>query len=111
VKLLTPDQIRRIYDATDSLGINRQWVVVPLGRSTEGREMVLPDGRVFIGVPEEAAFEAWIAGLQGRLGKLDLSRTPPGAYREPVKLSLLAEAPPGSEGPPFSYAQNVKPGR
>src|SRR5206468_2362594 len=111
MKLLTPDQVGRIYDVTDSLGINRQWVAVPLGRATEACEMVLPDGRVFIGVPEEGAFEAWIAGLSGRLAKLDRSRTPPPDYREPAKPSLLAEAPPGSEGPPFSYAQGVKPGR
>ena len=109
--MLTPDQVRRIHDATDAFGLNRQWVVVPLATAAEGRELVLPDGKVFIAVPAGAPFEGWISGLPGRLAKLNLVRTPKADHLEAAKLSLLAESPPGSEGPPFTYTRDVKQAR
>lgn len=109
MKLLSADQARRIYDVTDALGLNRQWIVLPLGRSSKAVERMLPDGKVFISVPEGAAFETWLSGLSGRIAALQTNRTPRTDWREPSKQVLLADAPPGSEGPPFSYVQGVRP--
>ncbi len=111
MKILSPDQVRRIYDVTDSLHLHRQWVVVPLARQPEGREMILPDGKLLVSVPEDAAFEVWVAGLPGRLATLNFTRTPRTDFRERAKPTILAESPPGSEGPPFAYNREVKPRR
>lgn len=107
MKILTADQVRRVYETTDSLGLNRQWLVIPLARQPEGIERILPDGKIYITVPEAAAFEEWIGGLSARLSRLNTARTPKTAWREAARNDLLAHAPPGSEGPPFSYTQKV----
>ena len=109
MKLLTDGQARRIYDVTDALGFNRQWIVLPLGRSSKAVEQMLPDGKIFISVPEAAAFETWFSGLSARLAALKSDRTPRTDWTEPAKAVLLADSPPGSEGPPFLYTQSVKP--
>ena len=37
-----------VQELTDSLLLNRDWVVVPLIGSTDGMEMLMPDGKILI---------------------------------------------------------------
>lgn len=78
MKVLKDDQVDRIYGVTDRMNLHRDWVVVPLNAAVEGREVMMPDGKLLIRGPSEAdRFEPWIAGLEDRLQDLDLRRVPP----------------------------------
>jgi hypothetical protein len=74
MELLTADQVERIYRVTDGLGLNRDWVVVPLNAAEHGVELLHPDGKLLIRPPRGEAFDAWLAGLAERLQTLDLGR-------------------------------------
>ena len=68
---ITPAQIRRILEITDSLGIHREAVVIPLAR--EGTGAIDRDGaKLVITAPEGDAFEGWLNGLGDTLGLADL---------------------------------------
>ena len=83
MELLTDDQVARITRVTDQLDLHPDWVVVPLNVADEGLEMMQPDGKVLIRAPGGAAFEPWLAGLRGRLERLDLGRTPRREEQDP----------------------------
>jgi hypothetical protein len=74
-RLVTPEQIERIYQLTDTFSLKRDAVVVPLVGRGEGMEMILPDGKLLVRPPPNPNFEPWFVGLAGRLVQLDLSRT------------------------------------
>jgi hypothetical protein len=68
---ITPAQVRRILEITDSLGIHREAVVIPLAR--EGVGAIDRDGaKLVITAPEGEAFEGWLTGLAETLGQVDL---------------------------------------
>ena len=56
------NEINRIFEVIDGLGIHREHVVIPLGTGT-GRVRRLPSGKLEIIVDAEAPFEEWVAGL------------------------------------------------
>jgi hypothetical protein len=74
MELLTAEQVEQIYGVTDQLGINRDWVVVPLNAADHDVEMLHPDGKLLIRPPRGEAFESWLKGLRDRLDTLDLGR-------------------------------------
>lgn len=76
MEVLTEAQVRCIREVTDALGLDWNFVVVPLAAREKGLEQVLPDGKLLIRAPGGASFEPWRAGLRARLEALDLGRTP-----------------------------------
>lgn len=96
MEILTEAQVRRVYDLTDSLQLNRDWVVVPLVGSAHGIELLMPDGKVLIRPAGGAGFEAWFADLKPRLESLDLSRALRASQLERHYIRTPATAAPGS---------------
>jgi hypothetical protein len=56
------NEINRIFEITDALGIHRERLVIPLGTG-KGRVRVMPGGKLEITVDAEVPFEEWIQGL------------------------------------------------
>lgn len=75
MKLLTQDQVERIYAVTDELGLHRDWVVVPLNAAPEGSELLQPDGKLLLRPAGGEKFEPWLSELRSRVAQLDLGRT------------------------------------
>ena len=72
--VLTPRQIDRIHELTDSLGLHRNWVIVTLVAVPEGCELVQPDCKLLIRAPGGDAFDAWFSGLRRRLETMNLGK-------------------------------------
>ncbi|GEM_PF-1130578 len=69
-----PAQILRILAVTDSLGIHREAVRIPLATEGEGIVRLVSSGRILeIVAPETAALETWLRDLPRRIRPLDLS--------------------------------------
>jgi len=81
--ILTTEDVERIMAVTDSLGLHRDWVVVPLDTLAEGREVQQPDGKIILHAPGRDRFESWLLGLRDRLPGLDLGRVPRPDERDP----------------------------
>ena len=94
--VLTESQVRKVYELTDSLLLNRDWVVVPLVGSAQGIEMLMPDGKVLIRPAGGPGFEPWFADLKTRLESLDLSRALRASQLERHYVRTPATAAPGS---------------
>lgn len=56
-------QITRILEITDSLGLNREWVEIPLSAERPGAVRTLPNGKLEIVVDADQPFDDWLAGL------------------------------------------------
>jgi hypothetical protein len=69
---ITPAEIRRILETTDSLQIHRESVTIPLAKEGPGRLSILPGGRLEIVGPADRPFDAWLAEMPARLAELDL---------------------------------------
>ena len=96
MNILSEAQVRKIYELTDSLLLNPDWVVVPLVGSPQGMEMLMPDGKVLIRPAGGDGFDAWFSGLKGRLDTLDLSRALRASQLERHYVRTPATAAPGS---------------
>ena len=70
---VTPTQIRKILDLTDSFSLHREAIFIPLKTEGSGSVTVLTDGRLKIVCPKTTDFEVWLGELRARLGKMDLS--------------------------------------
>jgi|SRR5947209_7845865 len=96
MSVLTAEQVEKVYQVTDGLHLNRDWVVVPLVGSPNGLETVLPDGKVLIRPVPGEGFSAWFAALQSRLEQLDLDRALRASQIERYYVRTPATAAPGS---------------
>lgn len=67
LEAVTIREIQRILEVTDSLGIHRERVVIPLRPGRPGRVRKLAGDRIEIVVPAEAPFEEWVAGLAAEI--------------------------------------------
>jgi hypothetical protein len=94
--ILSAEQVEKVYRLTDSLKLNRDWVVVPLRGNLQGLEMLLPDGKVLIRPVPGAGFENWFQGLRERLEMLDLDRALRASQLERHYVRTPAVAPPAS---------------
>ena len=47
-QVLTEAQVSKVYELTDGLLLNRDWVVVPLIGMVDGMEMLMPDGKILV---------------------------------------------------------------
>ena len=56
-------QISRILELTDSLGLNREWVEIPLSAERPGLVRRLPNGKLEIIVDADRPFEDWLGSL------------------------------------------------
>jgi len=83
MEILTSEDVARITAVTDSLGLHRDWVVVPIDTIAEGLEFQQPDGKIVLHAPGKDRFEAWLLGLRGRLQGLNLGMVPRPDERDP----------------------------
>ena len=60
-------QINRILELTDSLGLNREWVEIPLSPERPGVVRRLPNGKLEIVVDGDRPFEEWLASLERQI--------------------------------------------
>jgi hypothetical protein len=64
LKVVTLNEIERIFAITDALGISREAIVIPLRTENPGHVRLLKDGRLEIVVDREADFEEWLRRLE-----------------------------------------------
>lgn len=60
-------QISRILELTDSLGLNREWVEIPLSPERPGRVRRLHNGKLEIVVDADRPFEEWLGSLSRQI--------------------------------------------
>jgi len=60
-------QISRILELTDRLGLNREWVEIPLSPERPGLVRRLANGKLEIVVDADEPFERWLASLETRI--------------------------------------------
>ncbi len=87
MELVSAEDADRILKVTDALQLHRDWVIIPIDAVAEGREFQQPDGKLILHAPVRARFEAWLAGLRGRLEQLNLGAIPRAQEADP-KLPL-----------------------
>jgi len=56
-------QIGRILEVTDSLGLNREWVEIPLSPESPGVVRRLTNGKLEVIVDADQPFEDWLGSL------------------------------------------------
>lgn len=66
-------QISRILDLTDALGINREWVEIPLSPESPGIVRKLPNGKLEIIVDADQPFDAWLGTLDQQIRRVQAS--------------------------------------
>ena len=71
---LRPENVLRILELTDTFGIHREAIIIPLATEETGSIMVLPDGQLRIACPNNVALEEWLIDLRVQLEKMDLSK-------------------------------------
>jgi len=59
-----------VFEVTDSMGIDRENVSVPLGKSGSGCVQIMPDSTVEIVIPESIPMEEWQETLKTNLESL-----------------------------------------
>ncbi|WP_447976526.1 hypothetical protein [Candidatus Nitrospira bockiana] len=60
-------QITQILEVTDRLGLNREWVEIPLSPETPGAIRTLPNGKLEIVVDAAQPFDQWLASLEPKI--------------------------------------------
>ena len=60
-------QISLILELTDQLGLDREWVEIPLTPENPGVVRKLPNGKLEIVVDAAQPFEQWLGTLEGRI--------------------------------------------
>jgi hypothetical protein len=76
VQVVSFKQISQILELTDSLGLNREWVEIPLSPEGGGIVRTLSNGKLEIVVAADQPFETWLARLKDEIGRV---HTPPPA--------------------------------
>lgn len=64
-------QITTILDVTDRLGLDREWVEIPLSPEPSGTVRRLANGKLEIIVDSDMPFDSWLATLPDRIQALD----------------------------------------
>jgi len=60
-------QISRILEVTDELGLNREWVEIPLSPEITGKVRRLANGKLEIIVDAEQPFDRWLDALPAQI--------------------------------------------
>jgi hypothetical protein len=66
-------QISKILEVTDALGLNREWVEIPLSPENPGFVRRLSNGKLEIVVDADQPFDQWLNGLPTRIGQAQAS--------------------------------------
>ncbi len=69
--VLSFQQISAILEVTDQLGLDREWVEIPLSPERPGLVRRLTNGKLEIVVDADQSFEEWLDALPGRIRELD----------------------------------------
>ena len=67
--MVTFQQISRILAVTDTLGLNREWVEIPLSPASPGIVRRLQNGKLEIIVDAGRPFDQWLASLPSEIAK------------------------------------------
>jgi hypothetical protein len=70
LKVVGMKQINAIFEVTDRLGINREWIEIPLGPESPGQVKKLPNGKYEIIVDSEIPIEQWLSVMEAELKKM-----------------------------------------
>ena len=70
---ITTEHIMKILELTDSFGLHREAVVIPLATNDRDDIAFLSDHRLRITVPRTRPFDEWLVELRSRLTNMDLS--------------------------------------
>ena len=73
LQVVTFQHISRILDVTDALGLNREWVEIPLSPERPGTVRRLPNGKLEIIVDAEQPFDQWLTGLPNLIQQTQVS--------------------------------------
>jgi hypothetical protein len=63
VQVVSFKQISEILEVTDALGLNREWVEIPLSPEGHGIVRKLSNGKLEIVVAADQPFDQWLASL------------------------------------------------
>jgi len=63
LQMVSFQHISRILEVTDALGLNREWVEIPLSPETPGLVRRLQNGKLEIIVDAEQPFDQWLSAL------------------------------------------------
>lgn len=66
-------QISRILEVTDALGLNREWVEIPLSPEHPGTVRRLQNGKLEIVVDAEQPFDQWLSVLPTQIQQVERS--------------------------------------
>lgn len=66
-------QINRILELTDRLGLNREWVEIPLSPERPGLVRRLANGKLEIVVDADEPFDDWLTSLEERILQIQRS--------------------------------------
>ena len=67
LQMVSFQQISRILDVTDALGVNREWVEIPLSPERPGAIRRLANGKLEIIVDADQPFDLWLGTLPTRI--------------------------------------------
>jgi len=67
LKVVGMREINAIFEVTDRLGINREWIEIPLGPESPGQVKKLPNGKYEIIVDAEVPIEQWLPAMEAEL--------------------------------------------
>ena len=65
LQMVTFQHISKILDITDALGLNREWVEIPLSPEQPGAVRRLANGKLEIVVDADQPFDQWLTRLPG----------------------------------------------
>lgn len=63
LQMVSFQHISRILEVTDALGLNREWVEIPLSPESPGIVRRLQNGKLEIVVDAEQPFDQWLSAL------------------------------------------------
>ena len=73
LQVVTFQHISKILEVTDALGLNREWVEIPLSPERPGAVRRLANGKLEIIVDAEQPFDHWLSGLPGLIQQTQVS--------------------------------------
>ena len=71
---VTPGQVLKILELTDSFNLHRESVMIPLATKEPGGVAIMPDRHLQIIVPNNRPFDEWLVELRATLSSMDLSK-------------------------------------
>jgi hypothetical protein len=67
MEMVSFQQITKILAVTDRLGLNREWIEIPLSAARPGTVKKLGNGKIEIVVDADIPFDQWLDTLEARI--------------------------------------------